>query len=222
MGKYGLVALLLILPGLALAQHRTYMAIQGGGVWLQSADNTGGGINIESDYKTGYGIAFRVGDQFAQHWRAEWELAYAQNDVNKLTIKNDGGIGQANLGYSLNGYSASADGSVSALSGMLNTLYDFTPNEPFHPYIGAGLGVTHLRANSVSINGVTVVDDSTTAFAYQGIAGIELDMMPQTAVFFNYNYFAAMNPQLTDKVGEKFDTEYKSNTFSLGLRYFFR
>lgn len=221
--KRGIVALLFLLPAVAVAQpHHAYMAFQAGGVWLQNSDNTGGGVDIQSSFKTGYGLAFRVGDQFAEHWRAEWEISYASNDVDKLKIKNDGGLGEYYIGQSLNGTEVSASGRVSALSGMANMLYDFTPEYPYHPYIGAGIGVSRISTHSIGVNGVTVVDDSTAAFAYQGIAGIELDISPQAAVYLDYHYFAAMNPQLRDTLGEKFDTEYKASNFSIGLRYFFR
>ena len=215
MMKCGIAALLFLLPAIAIAQpHHAYMAFQAGGVWLQNSDNTSNGANAESSYKIGYGLAFRVGDQFSRHWRAEWEISYASNDVDKITLKS--GYGAYDGSYT------NADGRVSALSGMANMLYDFTPDQSYHPYIGAGIGVSRISAHSVGANGITIVDDSTPAFAYQGIAGIELDFSPQAAVYLDYHYFAAMNPQMTDTLGEKFDTEYKASNFSIGLRYFFR
>lgn len=213
--KYAIAVALLCLPALACAQQsKTYMAFQADSVWLQNADNSAQGMTVQSGYKTGYGVAFRVGRQFARSWRLEWELAYAYNDVNRLTLKK--GFG------SLDGAYANVDGYESALSLMANALYDFMPDRPYHPYIGAGIGVTRLDMHNIGVNGVTLIDDTTAAFAYQGMVGVELDIKPQTAVYVQYHYFAAADPQFRDEAGNKFDSEYKSNNVSIGLRYYFQ
>ncbi len=218
--KYALLAAALVaLPGAALAQTpRIYAAFQAGSTWLNNSDNTSHDFNMESDYKTGYSLALRVGTHVASNWRVEGEIAYAENDVSSLTIKNDGGLGQALIGQSLNGTHLDGNGWVSSLSGMANVLYDFMPGQRVHPYVGAGIGVARLNANNVGFGSYTVVDDSTTDFAYQGIAGVSVDVSPTLAVYLDYHYFAVPNPGFRDVTGVRFDSEYKSNTVALGLR----
>lgn len=219
--KYGLVAAaLLCVPALAAAQSsKAYMALQVGASLLQNADNSANGVTVSSDYNTGYTAAFRVGDRIDRHWRGEWEIAYASNDVSQLTLNK----AVSNFKAGVHG---DVSGSEAAITGTANILYDFTPGRAFHPYIGVGIGITRLSmqditAKNVSAQNVTIVNDSTVAFAYQGIAGIELDITPTTAVYFDYHYLAAVNPRFTDTAGYDFSSAYKSNNFSLGLRYFF-
>lgn len=184
------------------------------GAFLQSADNSGYGLTVSSDYNTGYTAAFRVGDRIDRHWRGEWEIAYASNDVSQLTLNK----AVSNFKAGVHG---DVSGSEAAITGTANILYDFTPGRAFHPYIGVGIGVTRLSLHDVSAQNVTIVNDSTVAFTYPGIAGIELDITPTTAVYFDYHYLAAVNPRFTDTAGYDFSSAYKSNNFSLGLRYFF-
>lgn len=215
-----------LIPSLAFARTPIYVALQGGGTELQSASNTGPGltsrITVDSDYSIGYNVAFRAGEQFPGGWRAEWEVGYMNNDVDTLTVKHDGGVGQYLLGHSLNGTKFDAQGRVWALIGMVNVLYDFLPNERWHPYIGAGLGAANIGAHDVGALGVTVVHDSTVAFAYQAIAGLEMDLTADAGLYLNYHYLSAVHPELTDTLGEKFTTQYDTNNVSIGLRYLFR
>lgn len=221
--KYATLAAALIgLPAIALAQPQNiYTSFQAGTTWLNNSDNTSTDFNIESDYKVGYALAVRVGTRVTPNWRVEGELSYAENDVSTLTIKNDGGLGQALVGHSLDGTHVDANGWVSSLSGMANVIYDFTPDRRLHPYIGAGIGVARINANNVGFSGYTIVDDSTTDFAYQGIAGASLDVAPAMAVYLDYHFFAVPNPRFHDVSGAGFDGEFKSNTISVGVTYGF-
>jgi opacity protein-like surface antigen len=199
------------------ASAQWYVSGFGGGNFLTDANNTASGISIKSSYSTGFVGGGSVGYSFGA-WRAEGEVAYRQNDFDKLTITDDGGLGVA-LGLgSLNGLSIGATGNARALSFMGNVFYDFDVVPGFTPYIGGGLGVARVSANNLRIMGVQLADDSTTVFAYQLGGGVSFEIAPQTSLFLEYRYFGTAKPSLTDVTGVSFDTEYRSHTVNVGLR----
>ncbi len=203
------------------ASKGIYFEIRGGGTLLSDADNSGAGITtdivIESEFDLGFVVEGAVGYAHDSGVRGELALGYRQNDFDKLTITNDGGVG-AFLGVgSLNGISVNTDGDVGALSFMANGYYDFDLGSKFKPFVGVGLGVALIDVDA-SVLGVTIVDDDDTVFAYQGMAGVSYEISESISASLFYNYFATIDPEFTDAAGGSFDSEYQSHNFMVGVR----
>jgi OOP family OmpA-OmpF porin len=181
----------------AAAQVGWYGAVDLGYHWPESLEATSSGnaangipytweFNQEKDWA---GFA-RLGYQFTDHWRIELEAGYRTGDMDSIR----GGSNQAITGLCAPGVTRSATapgcgspgGDLRSWTAMGNVLYDFAPDATFSPFLGVGLGVNHssLRVNGQFSN-VTgaltatnpafqnlTIDDSDTAFAWQGIAGI--------------------------------------------------
>lgn len=217
----GAAALALVLSS-AQAAEGPYVSLQGGASFLSDADNVGGGISIESNFETGFGLAGAVGYGIRNSGiRVEGEVSYRRNGLDKLTVTNDGGVGAALGVGSLNGLSLAADGNVSALSGMVNAFYDFRLANRVKPYVGGGVGVARLSINDAAILGVTVADDDDIVFAYQVGGGVGFEATPKTTIFLDYRYFATADPSFSDVLGGAFESEYASHNVSVGLRYNF-
>lgn len=195
-----------------------YAGMQGGATILMDADNTGSsGINIESEGDAGFAGGVFAGYKFGNGLRIEGEGTYRRNDLDTLTIANDGGLGVALGGSSLNGMSASADGDVSSFSFMANVWYEPDVFRGLLPYIGGGIGVSHVSADA-SVSGVQIVDDSDTVFAGQAGTGVGYAITPDIVLALDYRFLITADPTFDDATGAEFDSEYMVHNIMLGIR----
>lgn len=184
-----------------------YLSVNVGGTWLDDADNVSklDGEKVKSEHDTGFNVGAAAGYDFGMG-RAELEIAYRQNDMDKFTLE---------------GISVNAGGDVSALSFMANGYFDIHNQSPVTPYIGAGIGLARVSVNDVTVLGEKIADDSDTVFAYQLAAGVGWEFMPNLTLDLGYRYFATADPEFNDVEGDKFESEYKSHNLSVGLRIAF-
>ena len=197
-------ATVLMLPSLALAQMPPgYYASMGGGANLNAdSDITGTGINISVDYDAGAMAAGAVGYKYRSGLRVEGEFSYRDTDADSV------------------GGAAGSDGDASSFGFMANVLYDFG-NGRIVPYIGAGIGLAHVGFQNITPVGGSVVDDSDTVFAYQGIAGVAMPLNDLVALTLDYRYFATADPDFTTDSGTGVESEYANHSIMVGLRFSF-
>ncbi len=84
---------------------------------------------------------------------------------------------------------------------MFNALYRYNKNEDnrFHPYIGGGIGAAFVdvdfsAAGTVTVNGTPFTgavsaSDSDVGFAWQALAGVDVDITDHIYAGVNYRYF---------------------------------
>jgi len=156
-------------PAVQAADKGAYVGIGIGPNWTRDSDITGTGINTSADFDTGLAGALSAGWAYGNGVRSEIELGHRRNDLNSLTGTSSG------------------TGDVSSWSGMLNVLYDFKTGTPFTPYVGAGIGAARVSLDASPI-GSSRIDDSNTAFAYQGIAGVGYRLNDSATIFTDYRY----------------------------------
>ena len=199
--KYASIAvagILLATPALAADPTGFYVGIGGGINHAQDSDVEigvgGGGFKINNvDSKLGWaGHAF-AGYNFGGP-RLELELAYRNNKVKKSEL---------------------AGGNERIQSGalMANFIYEFFSDATVSPYIGAGAGAAYIK-------GKGLIDDSDFAFAYQGIAGVNVKVTPNVVVSADYRYFRTTDPQLKEN-GVSADFDYENHTGMVGIAYRF-
>lgn len=169
-------------------------------------DATVGAVSNEVDYDAGWGLTGSVGYRFDFGLRTEAEMAYRHSDVDVVT-----GTGSA----------ANDGGGLHNWALMGNALYDFNTGTRFTPYIGAGIGLAFVNADNMrSINALTF-DDTKTTFAYQGIAGFEVDLDGPWSFTADYRYFATPDVKVSAASGAKAEIENASHNIVLGIRYTF-
>ena len=170
--------------------------------WTRDSSITGTGINVDADFGTGWAGTLTAGHAYGNGIRSEIELGRRGNDLDSLSGATGG------------------TGDVTAWSGMLNVLYDFRTGTPLTPYVGAGIGAARVSLDARPI-GASRIDDSDTAFAYQGIAGVGYRLNDATQAFLDYRYFAASGLGFSTAAGTAVDADYKNHTLMVGLRYSF-
>ena len=99
-------------------------------------------------------------------------------------------------------------------SNMINAYYDFKNASIVTPYLGAGAGIAYGKLKAaIPLLGLAG-DESDTAFAWQGIAGLSVDVAPQLALTADYRYFDTAN--FSD-----IDDDYSAHEIRAGVRYSF-
>jgi len=210
-------ALLLTTTGLAMADSlidNLYVKGAIGYFWTEDQDfNTGaGGVGVVStelddDWATKIALGTEI-DSF----RLEVEIATREAEVSSHSA------GGATL--------AGSDGDTTALSFMVNALYDFGDllgSGTISPYAGFGLGVAAVELEGYSVEGVPeVLDDDDTSFAFQLIFGGELDVSEKVGVFLEYVYMNATEVDVTTTLGDNgTDIDYETHNIFAGVRYSF-
>ena len=105
---------------------------------------------------------------------------------------------------------------------MFNFLYDIKTNSRWVPYLGGGIGYSQVFVDDLSVGGVTLVDDSAGAFAWQFKAGIAYEFNPSMAVTLGYRYFGTDNVSFDSKIGGSVNTGgTEIQNAELGFRFNF-
>lgn len=185
------------------AQPSWYVGGMGGLTILHDSENTfTGGSTTNTEFDAGVGFGLVGGYEFGNGIRTEFELSYRTNGADLQTSPL--------LGLS---------GSTSALAVMANGYYDLDMGK-FAPYLGFGAGFARVAAD-IDAGGNRLVDDSDVVFAYQLIAGVGYSITPRVVLALDYRFFGTTDPELTNTSGIKFDAEYFTQNFMLGVRYRF-
>lgn len=183
----------------AQAEESSYVSIFGG---LNSLDDTSISSptgSLGSDFDEGFAAGIGVGRWLdsREHWRAEAELSYRENDIDRL------GTGRGR-------------GEVNSLAYMVNGYFDFRPGERVQPYVGAGVGIAQIDAENISIGGARL-DDDDSVFAYQFMGGVGYQLTNTVDLFGELRYMGSDDPEFA---GGR-ELEYESTNVLAGLRYRF-
>ena len=154
-----------------------------------------GGLSSELSTDPGFGFMAAVGNNF-DGLRGEVEIAYRTNDMDE---------------FSFGGFSDSVNGDITSIALMGNLLADLPLSERVRPFLGAGIGLANVEANSGDLG-----DADDTIFAYQAIAGLGFPLTHVTTLDLQYRYFAT-----TDANFDGTDVEYQTHNFFAGLRFDF-
>jgi opacity protein-like surface antigen len=202
-------ALVFVTDSAQAADQGMYLSGSFGSSILLDADNSSPSPslgNTEFDYDLGANISGAVGYNFGNA-RAEGELTYHRNGVDRfLTTTN----------------TLPSDGTISALSFIVNGYYDFhSENSSLAPYLGGGIGFASIDLEVANIGIAQIIDDRTTVFAYQLMAGFGLNINPTTTLTAGYRYFVAADPEFNAVNGIPFESKYQSHEIIFGARFAF-
>ncbi|MCI3135408.1 outer membrane protein, partial [Phenylobacterium aquaticum] len=187
------------------------------GAEMTSSNNSASGApyNWDLTQKDDWAGFARLGYQLNDHWRVELEGGYRAGDVQSFR----GSSSQAIIGLCTPGVLRTAaspncgapSGSMASWTVMGNVIYDILPDSAINPFIGAGVGVNHLKADSVvgqfsnvtgtisaanpGIQNLTVNDDDTS-FAWQLLGGLAWKATDRLNVDVTYRYLSGADMTL--------------------------
>lgn len=111
-----------------------------------------------------------------------------------------------------------SDGHISVASLLANAKMEFPINQPFTPYVSAGIGPALLSLDLENSNTSTTVDDSDFVFAYQFGIGALYPLSNRTSVDVGYRYFGTTDADLVISSGS-FSTGYSSHSLMVGVKH---
>lgn len=201
-----------------------YVGIEGGAMLVEDITfDIGGAIDTATtDHRAGYDADATVGYDLGAV-RLEAEVGYRSASVNGWrsgvttpAYNAAGGVFNAPAGsYDY------AGGTSSALSFMVNALWDFGDDDGVQGFVGPGLGVARVKEKiGLNTNG-DFLDDSDTVVAWQVLAGIRAPLSDNIDVSLKYRFFNAPGVDLTDIAGRQVFGRYRSHSILGGLTFNF-
>lgn len=175
-------------------------------------------FDTDSDYDNGIGVYAALGAALGNGVRTEIEYSYRNADFDQLDpYPGFNGIPSGSI---------TGDTRIHAL--MLNVLYDFTSGG-FRPYVGAGIGLGRVSHQIAGVDPGTGFSlsyaDTENNVAYQGIAGVAIDLTEGLALDLSYRYFDMISNEyagaLVNGVASDIKAEASSHNFFAGLRWNF-
>ncbi len=193
----------------------------------------GTAVGWTTEFDTGWTVNGALGRDFGL-LRGEIEVGYQSNGVDTHTGVTAAGIaldsedaavlitGQAtNLGVSVGDLVAAGEGDVKTVFVMANAIAAFDNASPFTPYIGGGVGVGFVDV-FYAPSATTIIDDDSTALAYQVKAGVEYEFSPFTSLFAGYRYRATSDVEVNAGLFDaQFDVENRASIVEAGVRVSF-
>ena len=126
------------------------------------------GYKLETSFKNGMNINLIFGHRYTENLRIEGEFGYRNNSFENQATEQSDIFTPRNIGI---------DGDVKSFSFLLSGYYDLANPSSFTPYIGAGIGVSHVIFDGTVLYPETpednfAIDDKDTRFAYQVATGV--------------------------------------------------
>jgi len=214
--------------GQAQSLDGLYTELQGGASFHNDSNNEGILLDIEAQSKAGYAVGGTVGNKFENGLRFDFGIHYRSNELDNLEITADRGYfapvfpAGTLTGVDTDALGVDLDGKVTALTFMGNAYYDIDTGSAFTPFFGGGVGLARLRQDaSFTALGIEidVVDDSDSVLAYQGSAGVAVDVTESIGLSLSYQYLGTAESELVDGAGDPFDSEYSSHNVMFGIRF---
>ena len=205
-----------------------YVGVEGGGMIVENIKydifpSTGGVLNnaAEINHSTGFDVDGIVGYDFGPT-RVEFELGYKRASVDAITTA---GLNATNaLPGGVNGRFQQAEGNTTALSFMLNSMFDFGGvDSPWSGAIGAGIGVARVKAGNYALTGAAAnfADDSDTGVAYQVIAGVRRAITENIDFGVKYRFFNVEEVDLVLNDGREASGRFRSHSLLASFIYNF-
>lgn len=178
-----------------------YVSLFGGASWLDEVKTDYSFDSFPDDeYQAdigtdvGFIIGGAVGTHLTEDLRVELEVAYSENDVDKITYTDF--FGDTTV------YDA-VSGKFGILTFMANLWYDVPLSEELTPYIGGGAGVAIVDAD-VGYDDFAdfdpIFDNSEVAFAFQVGAGLRWHVWENVALDVGYRLRGIDGPNFDSEV----------------------
>lgn len=205
------ICLLLFIGSTASAEHsRPYFSLVGGlnlADEIVLSDQEGDYVaSLDKGFFAGGALGYDLGDGFPQLGKGRIELEAG----HRYNVLKDAQFSTGTL---------NAEGDVTAISLMLNCVGEYEDYSPYYvPYIGVGIGAALISMNETSVEGSPMIDDDSTAFAYQILTGLSFPLFKNLDFDLGYRYFGAVDPEFTDSKNQKVNADYAYHNFEIGLR----
>ena len=167
--------------------------------WTSNVTGTSADLSLDSSGMMGFKMGYILPQARALAFELEWNYMFDQNIPPQVVS----GVRES--------------GEVALNNFLVNVILRY-PEGKIHPYIGGGIGASSMYIqNTESIGGVVVnvADESATGFAWQFLAGVNVDLAPNLSADLTYRYFGT-NPGFS-----LIDVDYRTQAITFGLNFHF-
>jgi opacity protein-like surface antigen len=167
--------------------------------WTSNVTGTSADLSLDSSGMIGFKMGYILPQARALAFELEWNYMFDQTIPSQVVS----GVRES--------------GEVALNNFLVNVILRY-PEGKIHPYIGGGIGASSMYIqNTESIGGVVVnvADESATGFAWQFLAGVNVDLAPNLSADLTYRYFGT-NPGFS-----LIDVDYRTQAVTLGLNFHF-
>ena len=210
-----LAATALAAASAANASTGWYMSLGAGANWLNDSDWVVTGTTTSAgrtEHDTGFAILGSVGYDWGR-WRAEFEVAYRDNDIKCNTTSGNACALASPSTYAIDG--------VWEFSQMVNVFYDIPISGRFSASVGAGVGGVLVVADP-AIAGFSDTRPHWDDYVVAGqlIGQVAYDLTDRWQVYADYRYLLADDAESPfPQRGGTASWEKSDHTVMLGLRF---
>ena len=224
-----------------------YGAVDLGQHWpegMETATTNGSAYRWNFNQANDWAGFARLGYQFDANWRVEMEGGYRPGDLDSVR----GNTANAVLGLCTPGVVRSAGasacgaptGDMQSYSLMANLIYDIAPDAVISPFIGGGVGINHVKLETLgqfsnvpgAINAANpayqnlTISDADTTVSWQLLGGLAWQATDRLNVDMTYRYIGGAEHEFKSTGSHAlqpgiFVGEYQDQSVTVGLRYSF-
>lgn len=220
--RFVVIAVLMTMaaPAVCAAEYLQGVGYQRVGVYVsgfvgagapRDTDVTTGNIDDRVEFDPGVYAGGTGGVDFGL-LRLEGELSYKRGEMEIVNDRTN------NVRY------FNVDGSLGAFAMMFNAFIDLHNYSPITPYLGGGIGFATLHlSDTFGTNPNTgawtqlYYSDDDTVFAYQGGAGLEIQLNPMFSLDLGYRYFGTADANF-EQPGGATELKMESHNGAVGFR----
>lgn len=174
------------------------------------------GEDLNDDVNNTIIVGIGVGYKFGNALRADIGLGYRPNYSVEHAEPFDG-------------YTETADGDVSALTGLASLYYDVDTSSRVTPYVGGGIGFSRNKISNLAIGyeteegslTVPVPNETSTSFAWHLSTGIGVSLDENTVADLGYRYIDLGKVESGEIDGVAYGGDLRAHEAQIGLRYHF-
>lgn len=167
--------------------------------WTSNVTGTSADLALDSSGMMGLKMGYILPQARALAFELEWNYMFDQTIPSQVVS----GVRES--------------GEVALNNFLVNVILRY-PQGKIHPYVGGGIGASSMYIqNTESIGGavVNVADETATGFAWQFLAGVNVDLAPNLSADLTYRYFGT-NPGFS-----LIDVDYRTQAITFGLNFHF-
>jgi opacity protein-like surface antigen len=167
--------------------------------WSSKITGTSADLSLDGSGLFGLKFGYIIPQARALAFEFEWNYMFQQNIPSQVVS----GVRESGDVY-LNNF-------------LANVILRY-PEGKIHPYIGGGIGWSSMNIQNTEAIGNTVVNvasETATGFAWQLLAGVNVELAPNLSADLGYRYFGT-NPGFT-----AIDVTYRAQAVTLGLNFHF-
>jgi opacity protein-like surface antigen len=167
--------------------------------WTSNVTGTSADLALDSSGMMGLKMGYILPQARALAFELEWNYMFNQTIPSQVVS----GVRES--------------GEVALNNFLVNVILRY-PEGKIHPYVGGGIGASSMYIqNTESIGGavVNVADETATGFAWQFLAGVNVDLAPNLSADLTYRYFGT-NPGFS-----LIDVDYRTQAVTFGINFHF-